>query len=109
LTGGAFAAAAIHVSASIMLGFAGIRASVKGARSGVHAARVRSGHVGPGEHRAHEILAEAGPHAALLLVRCSEPEVAQTVLGAVADRARFSWEGALDEFLAGLDPGPEHD
>ena len=109
LTGGDFASALIHVSASIMLGFTGIRSSVKGARSGVRAARSRSGHVGTDEHRGHEILAEAGPEAALLFVRCSEPEVAQMVAAGVADRSRYSWEGPLDEFLADLNPGPEHD
>jgi len=75
----------------------------------VHAARARSGHVGPDEHRAHAILAEAGPDAALLFVRCSEPDVARLVVSGVADRARYSWNGTLDEFLADLNPGSEHD
>ena len=109
VTGGAFLSAIIHVSASMMMGFAGMRSSFKGARAGVQAARVRSGHVGPDEQRGHQILAEAGPDAALVLVRSSEPDMTRMVFAEVADRARYSWAGPIDEFLADLNPGAEHD
>ena len=109
LTGGALVSAVIHVSASILAGFAGMRSSLKGARAGAHAARVRSGHVGRDEHRGHEILAEAGPDAALVLVRCSEPELARMVLTGMEQRARYSWDGPIDAFLDDLSPGAEHD
>ncbi len=109
VTGSAFLSTVIHVSASVMMGFAGMRSSLKGARAGVHAAKVRSGHVGPEERRGHQILAEAGPDAALVLVRSSDPDMARTVFTEVEARARYSWHGSLDEFLADLDPGAEHD
>jgi len=109
LTGGDLASAVIHVSAAIMLGFTGIRSSLKGARRGAHAAHVRSAHVGSDEHRAHEILAEAGPNAALVLIHSSDDEVAHDAGSRVADRARYSWHGQLPEFLDDLNPGAEHD
>jgi hypothetical protein len=61
------------------------------------------------EHRVHEILAEAGPHAALAIVRCEDQQTRQMVAAAAADSARNSWDGSLTEFLAALDPGPAHD
>jgi hypothetical protein len=82
---------------------------LKGAKEEARAAHVREGHVGSGEHRAHEILADVGPHAAIALVRCRDQETRQMVVAAAADSARYSWEGSLAEFLAALDPGPGHD
>lgn len=52
----------MRVSLAWMAGFMGLCSMAKGARGGVRAAEVRGGHVGSDEHRAHEILAGAGPH-----------------------------------------------
>lgn len=60
------------------------------------------------EHRAREILAEAGPHAAVVLVRCQDQPTRQLVAAAAKD-AKASWAGSLSEFLAALEPGPAHD
>ena len=109
LTGGAIVAAGIRVSMSVMVGFMGMLSTLKGTRAGVHAARTRAAHVGQDERRAHEILAEAGPHAAILLVRCSEPEMTRTVIARAANAARYCWHGPVHEFLADLNPGREHD
>jgi hypothetical protein len=109
LEAGDFLAVLMHVSLSWLVGFMGLFSMAKGARGGVHAVEVRGGHVGSEEHRAHEILAEAGPHAALVLVRCQDPETRQMVAAAAADQARDSWDGSLTEFLAALDPGSAHD
>jgi hypothetical protein len=87
----------------------GILATFKGAKEEVHAARERRGHVGSDEHQVHEILAEAGPHAALAIVRCEDQQTRDMVVAAAADSARDSWDGSLTEFLAALDPGPDHD
>jgi hypothetical protein len=70
---------------------------------------VRKGHTGSEEHQAHEILGEAGPHAAIALVRCEDEKTRQTVAASAADNARDSWDGSLTEFLAALDPGSAHD
>ena len=81
----------MRVSLSWMVGFMGLFSMGKGARSGVRAVEVRGGHVGSEEHRAHEILAGAGPHAALVLVRCKDPQTRQMVAAAAADKASDSW------------------
>ena len=70
LEAGDLVAVLMRVSLASMVGFMGLFSMAKGARGGVCATEVRGGHVGSEEHRAHEILAQAGPHAALVLVRC---------------------------------------
>jgi hypothetical protein len=99
----------IRVSLSWTIGFMGLFSTLKGAKSQAHAAHVREGHAGSQEHRAHEILGEAGPHAAIALVRCEDGETRQMVAASAADSARYSWDGSLKEFLAALDPGSSHD
>src|SRR5438876_10042646 len=99
----------IHLSLSWTIGFIGMFSMLKGAKSEAHAARVRKGHAGSDEHRAHELLAEAGPHGALVLVRCKDHQTRQMVAAAAADSAEGSWDGSLKEFLAALDPGSAHD
>ena len=94
----------IRISLSWMVGFMGLFSTLKGAKSQAHAAHVREGHAGSDEHQAHKILAGAGPHAALALVRCEDQETRQMVAAAAADSARDSWDGPLTEFLAALDP-----
>lgn len=91
-----------------MVGFTGLFSMAKGARGGVRAVEVRGGHVGSEEHRAHEILAGVGPHAALVLAPCKDPQTHQMVAAAAADNASDSWDGSLTEFLAALDPGSAH-
>ena len=87
----------------------GLVSTLKGAKATAHAAHKRGSHVGSEEQRAHEILAQAGPGAAILLVRCKDPETRKTVAAAAADHASYGWEGSMTDFLAGLDPGPTHD
>jgi hypothetical protein len=99
----------IRVSLAWTIGFMGLFSTLKGAKSQARAVHVREGHAGSDEHRAHEILGEAGPHAALALVRCKDQETRQLVAAAAADSARDSWDGPLTEFLAALDPGTGHD
>ncbi|MGW1996448.1 hypothetical protein [Embleya sp. NPDC001921] len=86
----------------------GLLSMLTGAKDVVHTAHVRQRHIGA-QGKAREILAEAGPHAAVTLIRCTDPDTRQTVAAAAADRARRSWEGSLTDFLASLDPGSAHD
>jgi len=109
LEAGDFTAALMRISLSWVVGFLGLFSMFKGTRRGVGEARERKGHVGSEEHRAHEILADAGPHAAVVLVRCKDQQTRQMVAAAAADNAKASWDGPLTEFLARLDPGPTHD
>jgi hypothetical protein len=102
-------AALLHVGVSTMAGFIGIRSALRGARSEVHAVHVHQSHVGEGAERAHEILAQAGPHAAVALVRCKDPQLSKVVATKAADKCHFSWDGPREEFLAGLDSGTEYD
>ncbi len=108
LEAGDFASALIRISLSWVVGFLGLLSIFKGARSGVRAAEVHGGHVCSGDHRAHEILAHAGPHAAVVLVRCKDYQMRHKATAA-AEHARASWNGPLAEFLAALDPGPAYD
>ena len=99
----------MRLSLSWTVGFMGLFSMFKGAKSEARAAHVRRGHAGSDEHRAHEILADAGPHAAIVLVRCQDQDTRQLVAAAAADSAKGSWDGSLTEFLADLDPGSTHD
>jgi hypothetical protein len=54
------------------------------------------------------LIAEAGPNAAIALVRCKDVGMAKTVAARAADRGRDSWHGSLAKFLAGLGPGSEY-
>jgi uncharacterized membrane protein len=109
LTASGFASALIRVSLSWTVGFMGLGSTLKGAKGGVHAAHVRKGHVGSDGQRVHEILAETGPDAAIVLVRCEDGETRRMVAAATADSASRSWDGSLTELLAALDPGSTHD
>jgi len=99
----------LHLSLSWMVGFWGTLSALKGVKAGAHAAHKRESHVGSDEQRAHEIIAEAGPNAAIALVRCKEAELGQAVAARAVDRGGQSWHGSLARFLAGLDPGSKDD
>jgi hypothetical protein len=109
LSAGDFIYTVTRVLLSWAIGLMGILATFKGAKEEVHAARERRGRAGSDEHQVHEILAEAGPHAAMTIVRCEDQQTRQMVAAAAAGSARDSWDGPLTEFLAALDPGPGHD
>ena len=109
LEAGDLTAVLMHLSVSWMVGFWGTRSALKGIKAGAHAAHKRESHVGSDEQRAHEIIAEAGPHAAIALVRCKDPEMGHAVATRATDRGRYSWYGSLPKFLAGLDPGSKND
>ena len=101
--------ALMPVSRSWMAGFWGTLSTLKGVKAGAHAAHTRESHVGSDEQRAHEIIAEAGPNAAIALVRYKDTEMGQPVAARTADRGRHIWDRSLTQFLAGLDPGTKDD
>ena len=98
-----------HISLSVVMGFMGTISTLRGAKGAVHEVRERESHVGSDEHAAHALLARVGPDAALVLVCCDDQEMRQTVVARAADRASESWDGSHAQFLAGLDPGSQHD
>ncbi|HME02991.1 MAG TPA: hypothetical protein VKG38_08155 [Solirubrobacteraceae bacterium] len=109
LEAGDLTATLMHLSVSWMVGFWGTLSTLKGVKAGAHAAHKRESHVGSDEQRAHEIIAEAGPNAAIALVRCKDREMAQEVAERATERGSYSWSGSLPKFLAGLDPGSKYD
>jgi hypothetical protein len=110
LSAGDLISTLIRLSLSWTIGFMGLFSTLKGAKEGARAVHVREGHTGSDEHQAHEILADAGQHAALALVRCNDQQTRrQVVAAAAADSARDSWDGTLTGFLAALEPGSAHD
>src|SRR5271165_541117 len=109
LEAGDLTATLLRLSVSWMVGFWGTLSTLKGVKAGAHAAHERESHVGSDEQRAHEIIAEAGPNAAIALVRCRDAGMGRAVAARAADRGRYSWHGSLAKFLAALDPGSKHD
>lgn len=109
VTGSGVVAAVIGVTVATVAGLFGTLSAFKGAKTTAHGAHKRESHVGSDEHRAHAILAKAGPHAAIALVTCKDQETRQAVAARAADRASYSWDGSRSEFLADLDPGSKHD
>ncbi len=99
----------LRISLSVAIGFMGLLSTLKGAKGGVHEIHARGAHVGSDEQAVHAILAQAGPNAALMLVRCDDQETRQAVVTRATERARETWNGSRAQFLASLDPGSQHD
>ena len=91
------------------MGFLGLVSTLKGAKTTAHVVHEHGSNVGSDEQRAHEIIAQAGPGAAIALARCKDREMGRTVAAAATKHARYSWDGSMTGFLASLDPGPKHD
>jgi hypothetical protein len=109
LSAGNFVYTLTRISLSVAIGFTGIISSLRGAKGGAHEVREHESHVGSDEKAAHAILAQVGPKAALALVCCDDQETREAVVVQAADRANESWDGSRAQFLAGLDPGTQHD
>jgi hypothetical protein len=99
----------IRVTGALLAGFMGLFSTLKEAFRVRRATRARASHVGSGDIRSHEILAQVGPDAAAALVRCKDEEIRHKVSEKAADSAVGTWDGSLAEFLAALDPGSKHD
>ncbi len=109
LTASGFVYTLIRISLSWTVGFIGITSMLHGGRSAVRDGRARQSHVGSDEQAVHALLAQVGPDAALVLVCCDDQEMRQAVVARAADCASQSWDGSRAQFLAGLDPGSQHD
>ena len=103
LTASGVVAAGIGVGVASMAGLLGIMSAVRGGKTVVHAARERGTHVDPDAEGLRDILAEAGPRASVVVVRCADPGEAAAVVTLAAERARDSWHGSRAEFVTGLD------
>ena len=99
----------IRLSTFWLIGFMGLSSAAKGVGHGLHAAKMHQGHVGSDEHLAHQIIGDAGPSSAIVLVRSKDPATKQAVVAAAAVDGLHCWDGSVSDFLAELDPGPSHD
>jgi hypothetical protein len=97
LTASRMVSALMRVSLSWLVGFMGLLSMLKGAKRAVHAGHVHERHVGSDAHRAHEILAEAGPRAAIVVVRCEDWQTRQKVTGTprLPSTGRSGWQAAV--------------
>jgi hypothetical protein len=109
VTAGGLMYTPVRIALSVVIGFTGILSSLKGAKGAVHEVRERESHIGSDEHAVHAVLAQVGSDAALVLVRCDDQQTRQAVVAQAADRATRSWDGSRAQFLAGLNPGSQHD
>jgi hypothetical protein len=109
LRAGNFTNVVVHLSLSLLIGFLGLVSALKGVKESGHALHVHQGHVGQNEHEVHAILASAGTGSALVLVRCDDTEMLNSVSSATTKGAIYSWQGSVSDFLAALDPGSEND
>jgi hypothetical protein len=109
LTASGFVYTLIRIPLSVTIGFTGILSTLKGAKGAAHEVRERQSGVGSDEQAVHALLAHVGPNAALVLVACDDQEMRQAVVTWAAARASESWDGSREQFLAGLDPGSQHD
>jgi len=98
-----------RLSLSLTIGLMGILSGLKGVKESGHALHVHERHVGQDEHDVHAILADAGSRSALVLVRCNDNEMLNSVASATTKGAIYSWQGSLSEFLAAVGPGREYD
>jgi hypothetical protein len=97
-----------HLGASIMLGFIGIRSMLRGAKIEGPALLKRAPHVGSNAHKAHAILAQAGPNAAVVMVSCDQRETRQTLAAQAGQHATMIWDGSRAELRSGPEPGSTH-
>ena len=105
LTASGVVAAGAGVAVASLAGLMGIMSALKGGKTVVSAARKRGTHVDAEAQRLREMLAQAGPRASVLVVRCADPGEATVVVALAAERAHDSWHGSRAEFIAGLDQG----
>ena len=103
LTGTGIASTAIHVTASVMVGFLGSIASLKGAKAATHAARQRKSHTGREDQELAELLDHLGPKAACVLFHCMDEDSGQVVARLASRHAGDSWHYSRVEFLELLD------
>jgi hypothetical protein len=102
LTASGVAAAGIGVTVASMAGLLGIVSALRGGKTVVHAARERETHVGADAQRLRDILAQAGPHASLAVVRCADPGEGAAVVALAAAQAHDSWQGSRAECVTGV-------
>ena len=103
LTASGVVAAGAGVVVASLAGLMGMMSALKGGKTVVQAARTRGTHVDADAERLRDMLAEAGPHASVLVVRCAAPGDEAAAVALISERSRDNWHGSRAEFIAGLD------
>ena len=109
VTASGFVVTLIRLPLMWRIGLIGVVTSAKGVEGGVHALKIFQGHVGSDVHAVQQILKEAGPHSAIVLVRSKDPDTGQAVVEAAEANASRCWDGSITESLDALDPGTTDD
>jgi len=110
LTGTGLVATATHVTASVMVGFFGSIAALKGAKGMTHAARQRQSHAGREDQELAELLDHLGPKAACVLFHCTDEDTGQAVVKQAGRHVGDSWHYSRADFLELLDQlGSDYD
>jgi len=103
LTASGLVATAIRLTAAILAGFMGSLSALRGAKGYTHAVRERQSHVGREDERLAELLDQLGPHAACVVLVCTDAHTGQEVAARASERASDSAHYSRTEFLALLD------
>jgi len=109
VTASGFVTTLIRLPLMWRIGLIGLVTSAKGVEGGVHAVKIFQRHVGSDVHPAQQILKEAGPRSAIVLVRSKDPDTGQAFVEAAEANASRYWHGSLTELLDALDPGTTDD
>ena len=103
LTASGVVSAGVGVAVASLAGLMGIMSALRGGRTVVHGRPQAQAHVGADAQRLRDMLAEAGPRASVLVVRCADPDEVPAILALAAERAGDSWHGSRAEFVTGLE------
>jgi hypothetical protein len=103
ITASGLSAAVARVAAATLAGFMGLFSALKGGRTVTHSARERKSHVRERGQELAEFLDRVGPHAACVLIQCTDEQTGRTVAARATERGSESWHGSRTRFLALLD------
>ena len=103
LTASGIVATAMRLAAAILAGFVGLVSALRGAMGYTHAVRGRHSHVRHDDQRLAELLDPLGPHAALVVIVCTDDVTSQAVVAQGTKRGLDCGCYPRDEFLAFLD------
>ena len=103
LTASGIVATAMRIAAAMLAGFVGSVSALRGAMGFTHAARGRHSHVRQDDQRLAELLDSLGPHAALVVIVCTDDVTSQAVVAQGTKRGLDCGCYPRDDFLAFLD------
>jgi len=103
LTASGIVATAMRLAAAFLAGFVGLVSALRGAMGFTHAARGRHSHVRQEDQRLAELLDPLGPHAALVVIVCTDDVTSEAVVARGTKRGIDCGCYPRNDFLAFLD------